>query len=122
MNRFVRIGLFGVLALSVCLLTSAITRGDDDDDAADIKEAAKATDALKKLVEAIEAGKEKDIPKLADELNKKTDLKHIMWSAYKPREKGGLGVGAKPGTIRPDGIEAKIISMSKKPLPANQLQ
>ena len=122
MNRFVRIGLFGVLALSVCLLTSAITRGDDDDDAADIKEAAKATDALKKLVEAIEAGKEKDIPKLADELNKKTDLKHIMWSAYKPRKKGGLGVGAKPGTIRPDGIEAKIISMSKKPLPANQLQ
>jgi hypothetical protein len=115
--------LFGVLALCLCLLTSKVTRGDDDDDAADIKEAAKATDALKKLIDAIETNKDaKEIAKLADELNKKTDLKHIMWAAYKPREKGGLGVGAKPGAIRPDGIEAKIISMSKKPLPAKQLQ
>jgi cytochrome c556 len=45
-----------------------------------------------------------------------------MWAAYKPREKGGLGVGAKAGVIRPDGVEAKMISMSKKPMPAKQLE
>src|SRR5713226_5843296 len=106
MSRFLRFGLFGVLALGVCLLTSSFTRGDEDADAADIKEAAKATDTLKKLIDAMETNKDaKDIAKLVDDLNTKTDLKHIMWAAYKPRAKGGLGVGAKAGTITPDGVE-----------------
>jgi hypothetical protein len=123
MSRFLRIGLFGVMALSLCLLASPVTRGDDDDDAADIKEAGKAMDALKKLIDAVETNKDaKEVSKLANDLNKKTDLKHIMWAAYKPREKGGLGVGAKAGVIRPDGVEAKLISMSKKPMPAKQLE
>jgi cytochrome c556 len=125
MRRFLRVGLFGALALGLCLLSSSVTRGDDQDEQekADIKEAAKATDSLKKLIDAIDVMKEaKDVKKAAEDLNKKTDLKHIMWAAYKPREKGGQGVGDKPGTIKPDGVEAKIISMSKKELPEAQLK
>jgi cytochrome c556 len=124
MSRLVRIGLFASLALGVCLLSSSITRGDDDEEQEkmDIKEAGKATDSLKKLLEAIEKDKDKkDIVKCAEDLNKKTDLKHIMWAAYKPREKGGLGVGDKANDIKPDGIEAKLINMSKKPMPEAQL-
>jgi len=33
----------------------------------------------------------------------------------------GLGVGVKPGAITPDGIEAKIISLTKRPLDAAKL-
>src|SRR5579862_185700 len=117
MSKIVRFGLLGAMALGVCLLTSSITRSaDDDDDAADIKEAGKASDALKKLIDSIENNKgAKAVAAAAEELNKKTDLKHAMWAAFKPRDKGGMGVGAK-GMIKPDGIEAKIISMSKKPM------
>src|SRR5713226_1966248 len=125
MNRFVRVGLFAVLALGVCLLSSTITRGDDDEEQEkmDIKESGKASDSLKKLLEAIEKDKDKkDIVKCAEDLNKKTDLKHIMWAAYKPREKGGLGVGDKAGAIKPDGVEAKLINMSKKPISDAQLE
>jgi cytochrome c556 len=121
MRRFARVGLFAVLALGLCLLSSAVSRGDDDDEQekADIKEAGKATDQLKKLIEAFE--KDKGVADAAKDLNKKTDLKHIMWAAYKPRDKGGLGVGDKAGAIKPDGIEAKLISMSKKEMTAAQL-
>jgi cytochrome c556 len=123
MSRFLRCGLMGALALGLCLWTASVTRSaDDDDDAADIKEAGKATDGLKRLIDAIEKDKDqKEIAKAAEDLNKKTDLKHIMWAAYKPREKGGQGVGPNANAIRPDGIEAKLISMSKKEMPANQL-
>jgi cytochrome c556 len=125
MRRFLRVGLFGALALGLCLLSSSVTRGDDQEEQekADIKEAGKANDALKKLIESIEKQMEtKDIKKVATDLNKQTDLKHIMWAAYKPREKGGQGVGATAGAIKPDGIEAKIISMSKKEMPEAQLK
>jgi hypothetical protein len=123
MSKIARFGLLGAIALGTCLLTTSIIRSaDDDDDAADIKEASKASDALKKLIDAIETSKDpKVVAAAAEELNKKTDLKHAMWAAFKPRDKGGLGVGDK-GKIKPDGIEAKIISMSKKPMTAAVLE
>ena len=123
MSRILQCGLLGVLALGLCLWTASVTRSaDDDDDAPDIKEAGKATEGLKKLIDLFEKDKDKkEIAKAAEDLDKKTDLKHIMWAAYKPREKGGLGVGPKANAIRPDGIEAKLINMSKKEMPAAQL-
>jgi cytochrome c556 len=119
MTRFARVCLLGAVALAVGVLTAPATRGDDDD--ADIKEAAKATEALQKLIDAV-AGKQMDVPGLAKVLNDKTDLKHVMWAAFKPRSKGGLGVGAKAGTVKPDGIEYKLNDMTKGPLPAARLE
>jgi len=124
MSRFLRCGLMGTLALGLCLWTASVTRSaDDDDDAMDIKEAGKATEGLKKLIDLIDKDKDKnEIAKAAEDLDKKTDLKHIMWAAYKPREKGGLGVGDKDDKIKPDGIEAKLINMFKREMPAEQLK
>jgi len=124
MSRFLRCGLMGTLALGLCLWTASVTRSaDDDDDAMDIKEAGKATEGLKKLIDLIDKDKDKnEIAKAAEDLDKKTDLKHIMWAAYKPREKGGLGVGDKDAKFKPDGIEAKLINMSKKEMSEAQLK
>jgi len=124
MTRLLPVWSFGVLALGVCLIDAQVTRSadDDDDDKEDIREAAKATAALKKLTDAIAQGKEQDIAKLREELNKTTDLKHIQWVAFKTRPKGGAGVGDKPGAIVPDGIEAKLNVLTKKQLPEAQLK
>jgi len=120
MNRFAHTCLFGCLALAICLVAAPSTRSADDEEEeekANVKEAKKATEKLKGLIDAIAAGKAKDVPALAKALNGKTDLKHIMWAAYKPGEKAGVGVGADA-----TGIEVKLITISKKPLTAAQLQ
>jgi len=123
MSNVLRFCLFGVLALSICLLsTSMMVRADDDDDdKEDIAKAKKLAEPLKKLIEAVEGGKADAIAKAVKDIDSKDDLKHIMWAGFKTREKGGQGVGPKAGAITPDGVEAKIISMSKKPMPAAQL-
>jgi hypothetical protein len=120
MNRFVRTCLFGSLALAFCLAVAPPSRSaDDDDDKEDIKEAQKATEKLKGLIDAIADGKANAVPALAKALNDKTDLKHIMWAAYKPRDKAGIGVGGKGDA---DGIEVKLMDLGKKPLMAAQLK
>ena len=40
----------------------------------------------------------------------------------KLNKKGGLGIGSKPGSVVPDGIEAKIIALAKKPLDNKALE
>jgi hypothetical protein len=128
MSRLVRIALCAVLALGVCLLTSPVIRGDEEEEQEkrDKADAGKATEGLKKLIDLIEKDKDKkDIAQAAGDLDKTfnpPDLKHIMWAAYKPREKGGLGVGNKGDNIKPDGIEAKLINMSKKEMSEAQLK
>src|SRR5438132_14253213 len=98
MSRSVRVALFAALTLGVCLLAVSATRSADDDDAADIKEAQKVSDKLKKLVDAVAEGKAKDLGDLKKAVNDTTGLKHIMWAAYKPQAKGGFGANPKPGS------------------------
>ncbi len=48
----------------------------------------------------------------ADAIAKKAELGDVM-QAFKPRSKGGLGVGPTPDAIKPDGIELKFIALGK---------
>jgi cytochrome c556 len=114
-----------ILAASLGLLvTLNPSRADEDDDTpearAKVKEAAKAINELAAAVE------EKD-PKLealaGTVAGKFEELKPIM-TLFKLRKKdggGGLGFGATPGANTPDGIEAKLENMSKRPMPASDL-
>jgi hypothetical protein len=54
-------------------------------------------------------------------LNDATDLKHIMWAAYKPQAKGGVGANPKPGATTGLGIERKLDLLSQKGIPQAQL-
>jgi mevalonate kinase len=61
-----------------------------------------------------------DLTKDGAAVAKKHELVDIM-NLFKLRKTGaktsGWGVGEKPGGISPDGIEAKIINMTKNPMP-----
>jgi hypothetical protein len=48
----------------------------------------------------------------AEDIAKKAELGDVM-QAFKPRSKGGLGVGRTPDAIKPDGIEQKLIALGK---------
>jgi cytochrome c556 len=101
----------GALALGVSVL--AVARGRDKDEADNLKAAAVPAPDVKKRADA--AGDPAALKKEAAAISTKDELLPIMW-AFKPREKGGLGVGAKG-----EGIELKLISLGKKVLPAKDL-
>jgi cytochrome c556 len=48
----------------------------------------------------------------AEEIAKSADLGDVM-QAFKPRSKGGLGIGPTADAIKPDGIEQKLIDLGK---------
>ena len=120
MSRSVRCASFAVLSLIACLLAVPVTRSRDDDDAADIKEAQKVSDRLRKLVDAVADGRAKDVSDLKKPVSDTTDLKHIMWAAYKPRAKGGFGANPKAGGSG-EGIERRLDRLGAKGITAGQL-
>jgi soluble cytochrome b562 len=107
----------GVLALCICLLAGPLVSSADDTDKKEreknIKNDKAAADDVIKLA---------DGGGVAKDLAKKHEIGHVM-HGFKLRTKdgmppingrAGIGVGDKPGAIEPDGIEAKIINLSKK--------
>lgn len=75
---------------------------------------------VNKLADSIQKKSPEAVMKDAEALAKKHDLDQVMhvFSKRNPNGKGGVGVGPKAGVIEPDGIEAKIKSMTKKAPPA----
>jgi cytochrome c556 len=96
-----------LLALGAFFLAAAHGRDDDDKEKAKKTEAAK--EAVLKLVGDM-SGTNGDVKKEAADIAAKHDIEFVM-NQFKPREKGGLGVGAKPGAITPDAIELKLIAL-----------
>jgi soluble cytochrome b562 len=112
-------GLFAgtvILALGLGLLTTG--SGGAADDQAGVKE------SVQKLADAVAKGDMAEAKKLADEIAKSAELEEVMnlMSKRNPKApKKAFGVGKEPGSITPDGIEVKIQNISRKPMPANQL-
>jgi len=110
MNRLVI--RWGALALVVGLLV--VTAGNSaDDEKVDPKKVKAAQEAILKLLDA----NSKDIKADAKALAKAHNLDAVMVAVFKPRAKGGLGVGSKPGAITPDHIDLKINTMGKMAMP-----
>jgi hypothetical protein len=108
-----------LLALGAFFLATA--HGRDDDEKAKAKKTEAAQEAVLKLIGDI-GGKDADVQKAAAEIAAKHDIESVM-NQFKPREKGGLGVGAKAGAILPDAIELKLIALGnpKKMIPKADL-
>jgi soluble cytochrome b562 len=101
------------LALGGLLLAPA-ARGRDEIDKEAAMKAAAAREAVLKLV--ADLGNEDAAKKEATDLAKKHDLKYVMYQ-FRPRDKGGLGVGDKPGAAAQDSIELELLQLgAKKPL------
>jgi cytochrome c556 len=89
-------------------------RSSADEKEPDPKKVKAAQEAIRKLLES------KYVKKDAEAVAKGHALDAVMWSVFKPRKRGGFGVGNKPEAIQPDGIELKINKMGKTPmLPAD---
>jgi hypothetical protein len=100
MTKFV-----GGLALiaGLYLVTCAAARADEETD--------KAKKDILDLVTDLEAGK--DISAKVAAIKKKYEDLNTLMHGYKPRERGGIGVGPKD---KGDGIEIKLNALAKRAL------
>ena len=81
-------------------------------------------EAVQRLADAIEKDDMTQAKNLAEEIAKSYELEEVMNTMSKrlpAGKKKAFGVGDKPATITPDGIEAKIQNMSKTPKPQAQI-
>jgi len=80
---------------------------------------------VQKLADTIAKGDAEQAKTLTAEIAKDADLKAVMYlmkkRENKGKAKGYFGVGKEAGSIQPDGIEAKIINLSKRPVSDKQL-
>src|ERR1700677_3918621 len=107
MNKRVGAGVIGIglLALSVGIFVSGQNAGQARTLDADTNK------QVLKLAAAIKAGNKDEVKKLAAALAKE-DLEEGM-AAFRPRWRGGLGVGREKGKITPDGMELKLQNMGR---------
>jgi hypothetical protein len=86
----------------------------------------KVKDALDKIAKSLETGDEAGGKKQAAALAKKLDELNDVMHGFKPRnaKKGvkGIGVGAKPGVVSPDGIEQKVNAIARDGITATELK
>jgi hypothetical protein len=101
-----------LVAAAVLAAGLGIWSATDQGRAADENKALKAE--ILKIADALEK-KDPSAAKQASELAKKpgSDLDIVM-DLFKPRAKGGMGVGDNPSGIKRDGIEIKIQDLDKK--------
>jgi hypothetical protein len=118
MKKQARVLVIGSAVLSLAIGLMAAGSGGAADDKADLRS------AVQKIADAIEKKDMAQAKKLAEQLAKDTDVEDVMHLMSK-RDPAGkakvFGVGKKPATIQPDGIEAKIQNMGKRALPQNQI-
>src|SRR5258708_18946584 len=108
-NRTMRVRTWMTLTAGMVLgLGVLATVGSAADD-----EAKEARDAVMKIAGLVEKGKMADAKK--EGAGVKSELEDVM-NLMLPRKdngKGGVGIGAKPGAIMPDGIEKKLQDLEK---------
>lgn len=106
MKRYI---IGAALVLGLALVATQSWAADED--------TLKAQKDILDVTKEIEAGKDVTA-KIAALRKKYDDMEHLM-QVYKPRERGGLGVGPKS---KGDGIEFKIVNLGKRKLTAGQLE
>jgi len=108
----------GTAALSLAIGFLVVGSGGAADDKADLRS------TIQKIADALEKKDSDQAKKLAEEVAKNHDVEDVMHLMSK-RDLAGkakvFGVGKKPGAVTPDGIEAKVQNMGRKPLPQAQI-
>jgi len=124
--------LIATIVLGIGLLVAVNAAAADKDKETPEEKAARkdAQEAVVQLADMMgDAKRGDDVKKMAKELSERMIKADIGEDAVKPvmsplrlRDKGGLGVGPRAGAYDPDGIEAKIMALAKKKLPAAELK
>src|SRR6266849_3211662 len=110
MMKQARVLVMGTVALSLAIGFMVAGSSGAADDKGDLRV------LIQKIADAIEKKDAGQAMKLAEEIAKSTDLDDVMHLMSK-RDPAGknkyFGVGKKPNTVLPDGIEAKIQNLGK---------
>lgn len=121
MARHLRIVLGVALpALAVCLSASARGPSEEDEESRQLRKAAAAREDVLRLADSLDRD-EDEIERQAQAIADKHDLGSVMW-VFKLRDKGGVGVGNMPDTVRFDGIELELLALDRKPPTPKELQ
>jgi hypothetical protein len=119
MKKQARVLVTGAAALSLAIGFAAVATSGAADDKGDLKT------TVQKIADAIEKKDLDEAKKLAEDVAKNNELEDVMQLMNKRdlagKAKGRFGVGKKPGSVNPDGIEAKIISLGKKAQPQRDI-
>jgi hypothetical protein len=119
MKKRARVLVLGAAVLSLVIGFLAVASSGAADDKADLR----AT--VQKIADAIQNKDMDQAKKLAQEVAKGNDVEDVMHLMNK-RDAAGkakvFGIGKKPNAINPDGIEAMIQNLSKKPRPQTQIE
>src|SRR5262245_65604326 len=99
-----------ILAIGCLVLTDRGTAGDDK----------ALRTAVQKVADAFKGGDKAGAVKMAADFAKKFELRDVM-DLYKKRP-DGWGVGSKPGVVRPDGIEMKLVDLGRAAPPPATLK
>jgi cytochrome c556 len=78
--------------------------------------------AMNKLVDSLKKGDKAGAQKQAEAIAKQIEEVHEVMDLYRPRNKGGWGVGDKPKAITPDGIEQMLLKIGRDAPTANTLK
>ena len=111
MNTRVRSWMVGGATLVLLVGCAAALLGKATDDDEDIKA------AIEKIATNLQNNDLAAAKKAADALPSDLDPGDAMglMELRKPGGKGGVGIGARPGTVRPDGIEKMVQNLAKSP-------
>ncbi|HEV3119452.1 MAG TPA: hypothetical protein VGY58_20515 [Gemmataceae bacterium] len=100
----------GILALAGGFVVAGSSGAGDDK--SDVR------DAVQKVADAIQKGDADQAKMLAGEVAKDGELEAVMYLMKKRdakgKAKGYFGLGKTPGAIQPDGIEPKLLNISKR--------
>ncbi len=105
------IALVVTMGLGTFFMNSGVGKATEDKDV-------KGT--VLKIADAFEKSDAPGAKKLAESL-KDEDLEDVM-HLFKPRKDKGLGIGAKAGGVKPDGIELKVIALAMNEPPKKELE
>jgi hypothetical protein len=114
MTKYAPRAIVGGLTLGLAIWFLAATGSAADEERATVS----------KIADLIAKNDMDGAKKEAAALAKKAELEDVMQS-FKPRlktNKGGFGIGPKPGAIQPDSIELKIGALAKKAPTAGDLK
>jgi hypothetical protein len=77
-----------------------------------------------KIADALKKGDTAGVDKQAKELAKKVEDLEDLMNVFKKRDKGGLGVGSKPGVVAAgqDGVETKLVALGRDTLAGTALK
>jgi len=107
-----------VTTLAGLFLAPVCGRDDDKEEKEKAMKTAAAQVDVLKLVDAL-GGKEDDVQKQAEEVAHKHEIAFVM-AQFKPRDKGGVGVG-KPGAFVFGSVEQELLAVGKKGLTPDKM-